>query len=369
MNRKTFGPIYALSSNNKTKLWKADVIENELLITHGYIDGKQIVDTKIILPKNLGKSNETTSFDQACKEAQSKMKKKMDEGYQTKIVTSIEEVNVELPMLAQKYTERKKYLKFPCYAQPKLNGARCIAKSGHFMSRKGKDFTTLSHLEKDINLFLKETKSKPDGEIFNPDWGFQEIIRALKKQRDNSNQLEYWIYDIVDTESTFEERTEKINKFFSDNSEEINILGYRKVGNLIEVPTFVANNEEEIKKLHKDFTKAGFEGSILRNADSLYLLNHRSNDLLKFKDFLDNEFEIVGAHEGTGNDAGTVIFECITKEGNTFSVRPKGTRESRKEWLKNIDAIIGKELTVRYQEKSEDGIPIFPVGLEIRDYE
>jgi len=37
--------------------------------------------------------------------------------------------------------------------------------------------------------------------------------------------------------------------------------------------------------------------------------------------------------------------------------------------LKNLDDLIGKKLTVRYQEKSEDGIPIFPVGIVVRDYE
>jgi hypothetical protein len=30
---------------------------------------------------------------------------------------------------------------------------------------------------------------------------------------------------------------------------------------------------------------------------------------------------------------------------------------------------VGQMLTVRFQEKSEDGVPIFPVGLGIRDYE
>jgi DNA ligase-1 len=51
-------------------------------------------------------------------------------------------------------------------------------------------------------------------------------------------------------------------------------------------------------------------------------------------------------------------------------VRPKGTVAQRKQWYNEAVNIIGKkELTVRYQEKSEDLIPIFPVGIAIRDYE
>jgi DNA ligase-1 len=91
--------------------------------------------------------------------------------------------------------------------------------------------------------------------------------------------------------------------------------------------------------------------------------------LQKYKEFFDKEFVIVGGHEGSGPDAGTVVFEVKTKEGKVFSVRPKGTREERTEWLNDMKNIKGKELTVRYQNLSEDGIPIFPVGIAIRDYE
>jgi DNA ligase-1 len=375
MQKKEYGPLYSLASNGKTKEWSCKVVEENGVVNiyyiHGYTDGKKITDTKSIIGKNIGKSNESSPWEQANSDAQSKMKKKMDEGYQETIITNIAEVTIELPMLAQKYTERKKYLKFPCQVQPKLNGVRCIAKGGKYISRKGKDFTTLSHLDKEIKLFHKEVKANPDGEIFNPEWGFQEIIRALKKQRDHSNELEYWIYDLVDTTSKFSEREAKINKFFDVNSTSKNELGFRKVGNLVEVPTHIVTNEKDIKRLHKEFTKAGFEGSILRNSDGLYLLNHRSNDLLKFKDFLDSDYTIIGGHEGTGNDIGTIVFECETEDGKPFSVRPKGSREQRREWLEQLDEIVKQKikLITRYQNLSEDGIPIFPVGIALRDFE
>jgi DNA ligase-1 len=52
---------------------------------------------------------------------------------------------------------------------------------------------------------------------------------------------------------------------------------------------------------------------------------------------------------------------------------PNGTIESRKklwaEWEANPNDFIGKELTVQYQELTPKGIPRFPKGLAIRDYE
>ena len=59
----------------------------------------------------------------------------------------------------------------------------------------------------------------------------------------------------------------------------------------------------------------------------------------------------------------------MTEEGELFKARPKGTREQRTLWFDNADSYIGATLTVRYFEMTDDGIPRFPVGIAIRDYE
>lgn len=381
MKKKEFGPLYAKASNGKTKVWSCTVIEDTkglvtLNVIHGYSDGKQTTDTRDVEPKNQGKLNETSRWEQGLSEGKSKENKKRDEGY----LDTIEQVattEIPLPMLAQKYSERAHYLKWPCYVQPKLNGVRDITryadngKDINHVSRKGKLFTTLEHINISAEELLNAVPcSEADGEIFHPEFTFQEIIRALKKQREETTELEYWVYDLPDTENDFERRNTYIKEFFDENSTETNSLGFRKFGSLVEVPTYLVKDEEEFKKKHKLFTEEWkFEGTILRNAEGKYTLKHRSNNLLKYKDFLDAEFKITGAHEGTGNDVGTAVFECSTEDGKTFSVRPKGSRKQRIAWFKDIKNLIGKELTVRYQNLSEDGTPIFPVGIGIRDYE
>ena len=123
------------------------------------------------------------------------------------------------------------------------------------------------------------------------------------------------------------------------------------------------------------FVSEGYEGAMVRNKDGKYGLGKRSSDLQKVKSFLDGEYEIIGFEEGSGNDAGTVIWQCRTAPtsdypyGNDFMVRPRGTREQRREWYENGTQYIGRMLTVRYQELTDDGIPRFPVGVAIRDYE
>jgi len=80
----------------------------------------------------------------------------------------------------------------------------------------------------------------------------------------------------------------------------------------------------------------------------------------------------VGAEEGKGKDKGTVIWICSITSGDdsgTFSVRPKGTFEERTDWFKNYKSYVGKNLTVQFQNLTNGGIPRFPVGIAIRDYE
>ena len=106
---------------------------------------------------------------------------------------------------------------------------------------------------------------------------------------------------------------------------------------------------------------------MIRDKDGIYELNKRSKYLQKFKEFIEEEFKIVGFHEGTGDEKGAIIWDCVTKDKKTFAVRPKGTFESRKKLYEDGGKYIGKSLTVIFQEYSSDGVPRFPVGKAIRD--
>ena len=84
---------------------------------------------------------------------------------------------------------------------------------------------------------------------------------------------------------------------------------------------------------------------------------------------MDAEFIVIGYKQGTGRETGTIIFRCTVKDYGEFDVRPKGTREDRQRWFKDGEQLIGKKLTVKFQGYSDSGIPRFPVGIGLRDYE
>jgi len=359
---KKFKTLYAKSSTGKVKQWSIEASGNTIIECWGYTDGKKQEQHKSVYGKNIGRSNATSPEQQCELECQSKWQKKIDEQYTTDkdSIKDYKDQEILLPMLALRYQERKHNIKFPCYVQPKLNGVRCVFQNNEFVSRGGKVYETLDHLrpeleDLDINV--------PDGEIYIHGMSFQEIVRRVKKYRkDKTEELEYWIYDQINKD-TFEVRNKKIANNFSKN----------KSMKLVYVPTVEVNSEIEIKKWHDKWVQEGFEGVIIRNKEGLYKVKHRSADLQKYKMFEDNEFTIIGGHEGSGPDVGTVVFEVETTDHKKFSVRPKGTREMRAEWFKNLKKLIGKELTVRYQQLSDSNIPIFPVGImvdaNVRDYE
>jgi len=142
--------------------------------------------------------------------------------------------------------------------------------------------------------------------------------------------------------------------------------------NVILVPTTLVHNEKEMMKLHEQYMDQGYEGSIIRNRLGKYKPGHRSNDLLKFKNFIDDEFKIVGYEEATGKDAKTPVWICeVGTSGHsiTSKARPKGSLDYRRKLWKNRDSLIGQMVTVEYQGRTDDGKLRFARAKVIRDYE
>lgn len=362
--------LYSVSSKGKIKEWNISVHSNgdgsaTIVRRHGYVGAKiQEIEKVISSGKNHGKSNETSPYEQAISEALSLRQKRLDTGY-IEHLPDPEDHHVELPMLAQPFAKSKHRIKYPAYVQPKLNGVRCFAKKIDentitYTSRKGKAYDTLGHL---TPALLKEMKVGQilDGEIYIHGETFQHIVRLVKKLRPESKTLQYWVYDIADPNSKFVDRHTTLYKMF--------VNGDYGLPDIKVVETKFVDDESMVYTHHNRYVRDGFEGVIIRNMDGLYKFDNRSADLQKYKEFFDEEFEIVGGECGTGLHDGCVIFTVRTKDGKQFNVYPRGTLERRREMYKDIKNLVGKMLTIRYQEKSEDGIPIFPVGIEVRDYE
>jgi len=375
MSTTTYPMLYGRASHGTIKVWSIAVEdhanESHIIITHGIENGKQQTTIrKVKAGKNIGRSNETTVAEQARLEAESFWNKKQDKGYAPNRHSLVDtgsarrKVMTRLPMLALKYQDRCNDLVFPVYVQPKLNGVRCLMERRGdeilFHSRGGKQFTTLDHIKADALKVMKDGDIL-DGELYcHQKISFQELVSLIKNDKNkeqNAKMLQEYVkfynYDIC-IDAPFHERAKRLVSYV----------------HIVKVTTWLAKTEDEIMACHETFMNQGYEGTMVRSGGhEPYRFQYRSPTLLKLKDFLDDDFEIIGAKEGVGKDEGKATFRCITKDKKEFEVRCKGTDEERREQWTNHKKYLGKKLTVKFQYLSDDGIPIFPVGIAIRDYE
>ena len=362
--------LYGIAKSGSVYEWRIYVAHNEddtgtIHISRGLIDGKKHTTQETILTgKNLGKVNATTAVGQAIFNAESKRNKKLDSGYDYTIEGSRDKFNNLLkPMLAQSYDKHKKKLVYPCYAQPKLDGIRCLARrQGDVVtlySRKGKVLDLVPHINEALLEVLDDGQCA-DGELYTHGWDFQKIISAIKKTNENTPGIEYHIYDLPD----MQDRSKPfVKRFNSDARSKILEASHC----LVAVHTPIVRSEQALMAYEDACHNEGYEGIMARNIQSEYLFGYRSKDLLKVKRFLDAEYKIVDFTHGTSIELECCIFICETPEGERFNVRPVGTHEERKVMYKNGASYVGKLLTVKYQELSNDNVPRFPVGLHIRE--
>lgn len=355
----SFPKLYGKTSKGATKVWSIETEGDTIVTTYGQLDGKMQTSRKVAKGKNIGKSNETTPEQQAVLEAESTWKKKKDKGYvETREETSKE---VFLPMLAKDFEKQKGKINYPAYAQPKFDGVRCMAywdgDEVNLMSRSGKTYN-VPHIKEGLEATLPKNLVL-DGELYAEDKSFQEVTRLVKKNRPESTDLKLFVYDCLlheDRDMQFKNRYDTYTQWGSNvGTDFVRIVRCATV-----------TDEADVYHRQRWYVAGGYEGAIVRNMDGVYKLKHRSNDLLKVKSWMDQEYKIVGFLKGSGKFSECPIWLCETEDGATFKVTPKGTFAERKAMLMSADIYLGKMLKVKYFELTEDGIPRFPIGEGIR---
>ena len=314
-------------------LYQTSVATGKVKVWNASLQGNKVVEESGLLNSTLvEKITSCEDEKKAEKLLKSLKQKKVKQGYNESLDTVLS------AMLAHEWKHEP--LTYPVYVQPKLDGIRCLVyeKDGEtiFQSRNHTFFQSFPHIKRVDGLVL-------DGELYNHSLEFQDITSMVrKKNHPNLSQLQYHIYDVIG-EGTFEERLEKFK------------------GLLGAVETKKVNSEKEIEAYHTHCVERGYEGIIIRNPHGLYRQT-RSKDLLKYKHFKTEEFKVVGHSLGK---EGIPIFECCVGK-HTFGVMMKSSLKEKKEMLLNIKSYYGKWITVKYQELSKDGIPRFPIGIDIR---
>jgi DNA ligase 1 len=343
--------LYQKTKTGAINQWRVWTEGNKVYTEYGQMGGKlQTTVGQECQATNVGRSNERNPIQQAEFEAEAMIKNQLRLKYSRTIEEAME-TRIQ-PMLAD--NGKKAKIPFPAYIQRKYDGLRCmrVQKDGNnIMMSRGNKVYDVKHIAKELREIFPDDKMT-DGELYVHGISLQTINSWVKRQQPNTLKIEYHIYDIPGS-GTWEERLKYLKS--------IKFNG----GNVKFVETFVVNSIHEIEKLHDQFIEEGYEGAIIRLPDGLYEFGKRSKSLLKWKNFEDKEFKIVGVKLGTGKMSECPIFACQNDVNDKiFDVVPLGTMEERKALLN--DSNIGKMMTVKFMGRTEDGIPKFAVGKVIR---
>ena len=367
-NIVSLDPLYKRDSKGKVRVWMMEVGYNNdneagIRTISGLVDGQKVTSAwNLTEAKNVGRSNATTAKTQAEFEAQAEWTKNVDKDYFVD-ANDIDSYTAFKPMLAHDFT------KTPVTSgitQPKLDGIRMVVNTRGLYSRSNKEIVAVPHIAEALADFVKDHPTVTlDGELYNHELkdNFQKITSLVRKTvnlgadelAESAELVQYHIYDMFDSANpnmTFMQRYNWIQK-------NVHLVNKKAVGIHL-VASAICETTEEIDVMYGEYTTAGYEGQMVRQ-DTVYE-NKRSKGLLKRKEFITEEYEVVQVHEGQGNWAGYAKRLTLKMpNGTTFSSGIRGSQAKLKELLENPNI---DWATCRYFELSNDGVPRFPVTID-----
>lgn len=239
-------------------------------------------------------------------------------------------MNTVKPMLARKYDGRELKNHYVSY---KLDGIRCVAVvtngKAKLFTREGKEID-MPHVVRDVEFMCSGKSIVLDGELYSHALSF-ETIQSAFASGDRFCQLQYHVYDVVDDNKVFSERSEFINSI--PELQFVKPLLSHKVA-----------DKSELMSMYTDALSQGFEGVIVRN-DVKYKHN-RTVHMMKVKKTDDDEFRFVRVDYG---ETGKKVAVFVTSAGEEF----KATIEGEQNYLPSV----GDYYNVRFMEMTERGIP------------
>lgn len=416
-----FPVLYKRSMAERRLMWVVGYNGNGSIVTrHGQVGGAIQTSYSVVELNKSGK----LFHEQALQDVKQKRKEKMDIGYRELGAQAPTTIS---PMLATDLNKTK-IKAWPVMVQAKLDGVRAICRDSNgrieFRSRESNEFKFMQHLRDNIADFFDFLPEgcALDGELYSHSISSQLILGMVKSTVNTHpriGEIEYYIFDIIipgDSQMPYEERYKILATAYrqyyfdrgvsdlsaiptEDQRQSISFIELNKYLNnniigiineyfpvKVKVPKFflltaeLAYNRNDVEVAHNAYVQMGYEGvmvkkiskhnniPIIENKSCIYRFG-RCTNLIKYKHFKDDEGTIIGFEEGNGIWLQTPIFIVQDKTGKTFKATPKGSLELRRKMYTDIKILIGKRVTYRYQELSQEGIPRFPIALHIRDYE
>lgn len=252
---------------------------------------------------------------------------------------------------------------FPGYMSEKFDGVYCLIPvvDGHvgFFSRTGEQFFSLYsdaailearelHVRSWCNFVLI-------AEVYVPDTPQSKISGACRKESMGFfENAEFRVHDVLAVDEFltgkaiigYEARLRWLDVLFSDTE--------RK--QIKKVEQTLCIDAEHFQKFAAGVQKRGGEGAVLRSHVAGWVAGNRGPNLVRIKQEITHDLEVIDMEEGKGKYAGT-LGTLVLRWKDGASIRVSGmTDEQRRLWWKNPELIIGKVVEVKAMRYSTDGL-------------
>lgn len=235
-------------------------------------------------------------------------------------------------------------LHYPVTVQPKLDGVSCIlGTDGLYRSRTNKYFPAVQ-----ASFGGHYPPYELHGELYCHGWSLQRIIAAVTpdKPTEDTEELTFFIWDSIAPEGLVK-RLMAAERGMATSRHAI-------------IPIKQAECATDIYDFYHQCLAMGFEGAVIRDF---------FGTTRKLKPYHAEEFLCTAVEEGVGKRQGHVgKFVLQLPDGRTF--RCGGghiTYRQLADYL--VNPPLGKLITVRFNSKSDDGIPLCAQFVSVRDYE
>ena len=313
------------------------------------------------------------------------------------------------PMKCQKFAIGK--FTYPALAQPKINGVRCIVMLEDYTPRDMFDLSgiktpsglkhvvmktkeglvyNINHLEmifKDLYEKLPEYQNIVfDGEVYIRNEKVTSIGGAARNPKNPLHKYLCFVnfdLSIPDMSNLDRDNLRFLiwDKYVGACSSKYMIpiltaLNPESHPRFDEFPIIVLNtdrvfNDEAALNYMQRCIDCGFEGAVVRDMKAEYQFGSRPQTMMKLKKFEDAEFKCHDIRYTGDPDQGvgfSVILLCENDINDlSFESTVVGTVEERKAILDNPP--IGKMVTIKFYERTKNGLPFHSNVIAIRDYE
>lgn len=201
---------------------------------------------------------------------------------------------------------------------------------------------------------------------------FSEVMSHAFSKEDNKQG----IFNLFDMVPIKEWNSQKTTETYETRLKHINTLVKPlELRHIVIVPTsrvYYKDNPEDLKEIVDTFhyyLSIGWEGLMIKNADSVYEFK-RSKNLLKMKLMDTIDLEVVELYEGTGKYKGMLGGVYVEYKGNKVGVGSGWNDEQRQKYWDNPNEILGKTIEIAYQAETKNkqgGLSLsFPVVKQVR---